>query len=45
MKYSTCMLAPAHMPKTSRGVAQRSLGGMKSTPCCSTWNAFAARGS
>ena len=39
MKYSTCTLAPAHMPKMSRGVAQRSLGGMKSTPCCSTWNA------
>ena len=36
MKYSIWTLAPAHMPKMSLGVAQRSLSGMKSIPCCST---------
>ena len=40
MKYSIWTLAPAHMPKMSLGVAQRSLSGMKSIPCCSTWNAI-----
>ena len=45
MKYSICTLAPAHMPKMSLGVAQRSLSGMKSIPCCSTWNTSSDSGS
>ena len=45
MKYSTCTLAPAHMEPMSRGLAQRSLSGMKSIPCCSTWSASSASGS
>ncbi len=45
MKYSIWTLAPAHMPKMSLGLAQRSLSGMKSIPCCSTWNASSDAGS
>src|SRR5487761_2109880 len=42
MKYSTLIAEPVHNAPMLRGVAHRSLSGMKSMPCCSIWNGWSS---